>query len=1601
MNTVELRAALTPKNRRTTVSTSMLGPAADELPVAGLGGRRLVIEHAELAAGDPIRLHGRCDLLHVKNLPVELTAEDSGNGAARLLLRFTLPHGWTFGTSFPELPHTPDWDPAHAARTSVQLDQLALSGAEFVFATEACPHPVRPGVDLAAGLNFVADLAAGAALGDAAALLGHSGTHPLFGQVRLKGARTAPPLGPGQWPWQDPRALLPGISLRAELGLATTVRGARFEGVVLRVHSPLTRQWLDQNPTYGPVVAYTGRFTLGAGETASGAASSEGSRAGSGAGGADGVEGAGGTSAAGGAVGAGEPSHAGGVEAEAVAPVETGARTLPLLVSFRGATLAELSGLAPLLGKQDPRALLPAELSRTLGRIELERAGVELSALPGHEGVSWVSVTVGLPGLSWPVAGDLLTVTALHATFEAAPALRLGLTGRVEIGGVPVEVTASSDDGLTLYARAAPERPLDLAALLTRYAPGVTAPSGLLVDMLAAEIAPGRHYAMALTMAAGHPWHLPLGPAGLTVADLSLHLTKPHDGPAGGSVSGRVDLAQVGSVEFGYARPGPLLLRGFVPRARLSELAAALLGRPVALPEGFDLDFRDSTALIRAEGEEYLFQFGTHLDGLGSLVLQMQRVGGDWGLAAGLDLGDGGAAALPAVGGVAEAFRQRFGLRKLLVVLATFDGADIHFPDLAVFDDPRLAGQPPRPAHGLRAGLTVYAQWALDPARHEERLLSRLLGEQPVFDVALHLGTNPARDAVLLADYRTTVLGRELRGAFGGRIDDGRISLFLEGTLPLEIQGQVQTLGLRLRFLPNGALLSGSMTGPTAIGFGGFQLADLAVELGIDWEGVPTLGVAATVAAPGLTSSVAVLFDSTDPGRSLVAGSLGDLTMRQVADAIAGAGVPEELAALLDRIAIRGTGRFTIDGGLAPYLDALDLRTAAPALRAGGLTLTDPGKALLIVLEPGRSWHLTDRSGPALRHYRLTRTGAGAASSSGAAPGAGTASGGGAASGSRGGPGSDPGPGIEVSLDAQLYAAPQDVRIDAIHYPQGCLVSGELELFGLRSRSEVTVRPRTGLSVESTLDRVVVGDERVFVLEGDRPGAGPRLSVATFARPEHADPREREPHASIHGTVLLFGMRRALDLELTADGLDFGVEHDPLPGLRLKLDLRCRLRGHADLEVDGTVELTVGTVDLGPLGRLAVDSGLRGRLRLRVQGESTEAGIGGTLTVLGRTHDWSRSLHVDALSPEGLARTAQDAVADYARSALASARAWVEAVRDGLVTGTDDVGRVLTEHFGLRSADEVAALLALLPDLGPVLVLEQLVALGFDERARSSAMTEVFRWGAAVVDAADLTVTDAARRLGDLFGIEREKVKLVVFNRTDHVLLVTGVRGDEIERGPDGVVLPGAAGVVGVFRDAGGRWEWVYLQDQTTGEEYQLYIERTRSSTQYAAFGYRDDRATSANGDPRPFAGGVGTASWDRDSPTAAYWLLRAPHRPGTPPPAPGRAAERPGTLRVGEYLLPGERITSPAGRYALLYGPDNLLVQLDADGQVVWRSPGLPSRPGVCVLQRDGNLVIYDRYAKATWATATRGPANVLRIEDSGSLELHSGSGGRIWANH
>jgi hypothetical protein len=97
--------------------------------------------------------------------------------------------------------------------------------------------------------------------------------------------------------------------------------------------------------------------------------------------------------------------------------------------------------------------------------------------------------------------------------------------------------------------------------------------------------------------------------------------------------------------------------------------------------------------------------------------------------------------------------------------------------------------------------------------------------------------------------------------------------------------------------------------------------------------------------------------------------------------------------------------------------------------------------------------------------------------------------------------------------------------------------------------------------------------------------------------------------------------------------------------------------------------------------------------------------------------------------------------------------------------------------------------------------------------------------------------------------------------------------------------------------------------------------------------------------------------------------------------------------LYPGEYLLPGERLTSPSGLYSLRYQADgNLVLYWNDPEQAVW-SPQKSGHPGAqCVMQPDGNLVLYPGMAHkdAIWSTQTSGhPGCHLVVRDAGTLAI------------
>ncbi len=108
--------------------------------------------------------------------------------------------------------------------------------------------------------------------------------------------------------------------------------------------------------------------------------------------------------------------------------------------------------------------------------------------------------------------------------------------------------------------------------------------------------------------------------------------------------------------------------------------------------------------------------------------------------------------------------------------------------------------------------------------------------------------------------------------------------------------------------------------------------------------------------------------------------------------------------------------------------------------------------------------------------------------------------------------------------------------------------------------------------------------------------------------------------------------------------------------------------------------------------------------------------------------------------------------------------------------------------------------------------------------------------------------------------------------------------------------------------------------------------------------------------------------------------------------------------LVPGERLLPDQSLTSPDGRFMLIHQTDgHLVVYRTADNnpfaEVVWASGAFGHEPGLCVMQPDGNLVVYDAALQPRWASGTHGqPGLHLRLQIDGRVVLQDSAGHVAW---
>lgn len=1157
----DLRSALTINDSTVSIMPGSLTSNIDVLLRRCYSNRPIVIAGATPSSGDDqnnqVVIQGHTNWLNIDSLPITATFGLDNSGNVQMQLVYTLIGAsrgntpWLFSQSFPDLPDATDYalpDPSFTATIPYDFDAIPLDQLLLFNTSLTVRSNWSDGSDSAKdGFFFTSDLTPSGVLGILESTVGDSTTLTLNGTIYIPADdEITPPLHTDQMPWNN-QSPVPGINLKASLNLNPVGIGPlQFAPQDYRVYTPHSWQWYEQHTDYKPCFAYTGQFTI--------------------------------------------PSASVTVGLTGVIYMQCNAIWINGLV--QGVSIQNLASLVDVAGTNQLDSEMPAQLQPALAKLatlQLTQVGVMFST--NTEGFSTIqaSFTIGFPDLNWePWDSNIFVVNTITAQFIVTPPfssanLTVMVLGKFQIEGVPLDVQASNVDSFTLLARVGAIT-VPVRSLLQTYLNTVDPPSDLTINSITAVIAPKQNYALTVTMAAQpNPWVIDVGPGSLTISNVYLFFSKNTDGSFAGNFSGTIAFSQDVYMSASYVLPGDFMVRADVPKISLSTLIHVLSSQSVELPSGFDLTFANSSVLIQEQSGNFTFLFGTQLVDLGSFAFQAVKQSDGWGVAAGvaLQVNPSQVAGLEVFGQI-EKFLATTHLKQFVLVISSFENAQFTFPEFRVFNNPLITGaNVPLPANtGVIRGLNVYAQWLFDPGdQHQSAFLKLLHITNLSATVVMQLGGNPlGNEADLFLKIATTIAGQSFAGRFGVQYKNEMVTLFLDGTLQFTIDNKQYQFYIGAGLVANGIFITGSLSGQQAIDFDVFQLENVALFVGVDWEGIPSLGIAATIAAIGIETSIAILFNANIPSQSIVAGSISGLTLRKILDVFTSGSEGNEMGQLLDQVSLEGMAPAVsvpdnVPGAamnLSAALDGLNFDVIGTALTPHGITVPgDSTQRLLIVDQPGQHWFLTTM-GSIVQHYELRKDG----------------------------------DTISVVLDPQIYIVPQATQIGLMSFNQGLFLNGKLSVFGYFIGVMINVNSSQGIIADAQMSSIIIYDPDLFSVTNQDGSGGPKLSLATYRQDSQTQDAYKNPHLLVDGQIIFLGLKRNMLISVTSDGFVFDIEGQLFQ--TVSFNVHAHFNGPNDFGAGGSITIGVSEVNIPITDHFSLQGDLNASAELDVKYEGND-----------------------------------------------------------------------------------------------------------------------------------------------------------------------------------------------------------------------------------------------------------------------------------------------------------------------------------------------------------------------------------------------------------
>lgn len=1271
---MELEKTLSPKGEKIRLQENSLTKGFDDFlsQYYFRQGKEIEITQAKLATDrekGASTFEGRSAFLNVPSLPVKGFFSIGSDNELRTSMTYTLVSPstsstfWKFTNFFPDLPILEDIKAAFSDTHVEQalLDTLLFAEAEVIVSNFAQTHQ-KYGIELEAGISFIATLRPSGALTAFAELMDQDGELVLHGRINLPPDDTQvymPKLAADLtkskiYPWKIAKEL-PGIHLQASINCNFKVGDARFKDAAIRIYSPFSPEWEIENDLFKPIVGMSGTLEISKGD----------------------------------------------LEIDFVGTTQPGTDAFYFEADFEGFSIANLAKLAGVTGNNSLDSNFPDDLQKIMkGVSKLELIDLAFGFSLTNTGVTFSSLTfqIGIPEVNWKIWEDHLVVTGLGSRFTlsspfANPKMDISLWGSSSIEGVPILMQASSGSGWTFMASLESSQTLPLDKLMKSYTPTAAAPAKLTIDNLLLILSPSTGIQFMGSLAQDPGWTVDLGPKNLTISDVNFNLMIGKDKKVTGQFQGSLSLGGF-ELSIKYAIPGELVFRSEVDEITFEQLAKQFTGTSKWVPSGFNPKVKNGSLLIKSEKTGFVMQVGGTVNG-DTFVFEGRKTpqGGksSWGIAAGMKLVDPKISKLPGLSAL-KSLEKVVALQDLMVIVATYQSKDFRFPDISAFSNPNLTAQKmPMPAQsgGLQEGLNVFARWKLDTGGKETKLLRKMLGLDPELDVTLQVGKDPAKNSRVFLDYETKVNKNwPLDCQLGFAMNNGTPEFFLAGQLQAKIDKQNIIFDVGMSFVKSGMYMGGTMKG--TVKFNDLQLSNLSLMFGMNWGGIPSLGVAGMLTFPNFSGSVAILFDANDPAKSLLAGSVSDLSLLDIAQDFAKVkNIPKEIKKPLEKIGFEGTKPFLLPAKTSQALDDRDLTSVAAAFSTTAkITLSSTeDKTLLVTKKQGQSWHLTDMPN-SMMHYQLTKTPKG----------------------------------IKVTLDTQLYIAPQATQIGSLQFNQGFFLNGTLNILGFKWTSTVMVSPQKGVSVDTYTNKALTIYKPQFFKLSDTTGkTGPRLSLSTFNQPKHEVEAFRKPHFYLNGKLFMLGIEMMESyVQISEKGMTFYLEQNRgviignkalsgsiMAGFSLNGtfnainnftaggDITVAIKGKVDVAKLDIFKKKIPGVSLKNMGTISLNLGAKGSAQVGYQKNKAFGKFSGNFEFQKQKFKFSANLNVEDKAFEKVGDIVFDELKDFFKDILKVAEKWLNWAKTGIIDGVKEiekVGDVLKNVYG-KSAKEAAKIL--------------------------------------------------------------------------------------------------------------------------------------------------------------------------------------------------------------------------------------------------------------------------------------------------------------------